>query len=142
MSVILLIFCVGPSLQRAIDAMALVRDSVCVPTYKSQPKILTDFRVKCRPPKKYVLALRTVANRNISDLSANICDSYKKGLAQPVGKPLPDLQGNWMSLQQRMKVKGTLDRRGSLNSKMNISGARLCQATSVVILQKLPRVFE
>lgn len=44
MSVILLIFCVGPSMQRAIDAMALIRDSVCVATYKSQPKILKDFR--------------------------------------------------------------------------------------------------
>lgn len=44
-------------------------------------------------------------------------DSEKKGLAQPVGKPLPDLQGNWISLQQMMKVKETLDRRGSWTLK-------------------------
>lgn len=82
--------------------------------------------------------MRILANRNVSDLSANIWDSDKKGLAQPVGKPLPDLQGNWISLQQMVKVKETLDRRGSLNSKMHVSGAGPCQATAVVILQKPP----
>lgn len=82
--------------------------------------------------------MRILANRNISDLSANICDSDEKGFAQPVGKPLPDLQGNWMGLQQMMKVKETPDKRGSLNSEMNISGARPCQETSVVILQIYP----
>lgn len=40
------------------------------------------------------------------------------------------------------KVKETVDRRGSLNSKMHISGARPRQATSAVILQKPPWVFE
>lgn len=62
----------GPSVQRAIDAMALIRDSVCVPTYKSQPKILKYFRNEVWTQKIYVLALRILAKGYISDLSENI----------------------------------------------------------------------
>lgn len=52
--------------------MALIRDSVCVPTYKSQPKILKYFRNEVWTQKIYVLALRILAKGYISDLSENI----------------------------------------------------------------------
>lgn len=44
MSVVLLISYVVPSMEMAIDAMALIRECVCARTYKSQTKILKDFR--------------------------------------------------------------------------------------------------
>lgn len=44
MSVVLLIFCVVPLIEVALNAVALIRERMCVRTFKLQTTILKDFR--------------------------------------------------------------------------------------------------